>query len=76
MCDLVAYRLDNPNHLNDPVYGEMLMHTFDAISQNLHAGYARFHLRWVTQWLTANRQYRKAYEILNDFPGSPAFKVT
>jgi hypothetical protein len=62
--------------LNDPVYGEMLMHTFDAIRQNLHAGYARFHLHWVTQWLTANRQYRKAYEILNDFPGSPAFKVT
>lgn len=75
MCDLVAYRLDHPDHLNDPGYGEMLMNTFEAIRQNLHAGYARFHLRWVTQWLTANRQYRKAYEILNDFPGSPAFKL-
>lgn len=75
LCRLVEYRLEHPDHLNDPAYGQMLMSTFDAVRHNMHAGYARFHLRWVTQWLTANRQYRKAYEILNDFPGSPAFKL-
>ena len=74
LCRLVEYRLEHPEHLNDPAYGEMLMSTFEAVRHNMHMGYARFHLRWVTQWLTANRQYRKAYEILNDFPGSPAFK--
>lgn len=75
MCRLISYRLDHPAYLSDPQYGDMLMNTFENIRRNLHAGYARFHLRWVTQWLTANRQYRKAYEILNDFPGSPAFKL-
>ena len=75
MCDLVTYRLEHPDYLSDSAYGQMLMDTFDEIRRNLHAGYARFHLLWVTQWLTANRQYRKAYEILNDFPGSPAFKL-
>lgn len=66
---LVRYRIDHPEYLHDPSYGELLLDTFEKIKRKLHTGYARFHLRWVTQWLTANRQYRKAFEILNDFPG-------
>lgn len=69
MCALVRYRLEKPDHLHDPAYGELLMKTFETITKELHTGFARFHLRWVTEWLTANRQYRRAFEILRDFPG-------
>lgn len=68
MCALVRYRLEHPGYLSDNIYGQLLMDTFGAIQSQLHHGFARFHLRWVTEWLTANRQYRKAYELLRDFP--------
>lgn len=69
MCALVRYRLEHQDYLRDAAYGELLMNTFEKIGKELHFGYARFHLRWVTEWLTANRYYRKAFEILRDFPG-------
>lgn len=68
MLELVRYRLENPEYLQDPYYGNLLLNTFEDIKEHYHAGYVRFHLRWVTQWLTANRQYRKAYELLTCFP--------
>ena len=68
MCAVVRYRLEHLDHLGDPAYGKLLMDTYGAIEKELHSGYARFHLRWVIQWLTANRQYRKAFEILQTFP--------
>lgn len=67
MCDLVRYRLKNKNYLKDPAYGELLLSTFNQIRQKLPMGYARFHLPWVEEWCSANRQYRMAYEILKDF---------
>ena len=68
MCALVRYRLEHPDYLHDPAYGELLMSTYARIEEELPAGFARFHLRWVTEWLTANRQYRKVFEILRTFP--------
>ena len=68
ICALVRYRLEHPDYLHDVKYGEMLLKTYDRIEKELSSGFARFHLRWVTQWLTANRQYRKAFEILQRFP--------
>lgn len=68
MCELVRYRLEHPSYLHDPAYGELLMNTYERIEKELPSGFARFHLRWVTEWLTANRQYRKAFEILHTFP--------
>lgn len=70
MCALVRHRLENPGYLHDPAYGALLLDTFQRIRSELHFGYARFHLRWVTEWLTANRQYRAAYELLLDFPNN------
>ncbi len=67
MCDLVRYRLAHPDHLQDAAYGRLLMDTFRRIRKERHFGFARFHLKWVTQWLTANRQYREAYELMADF---------
>lgn len=68
ICGLVRYRLENPDYLHDPVYGDLLMRTYERIEAELPSGFARFHLRWATEWLTANRQYRKAFEILQRFP--------
>lgn len=68
LCYLVRYRLEHPDYLHDPIYGELLLDTYKKIATDLSFGFKRFHLRWVMEWLTANRQYRKAYEILNSFP--------
>ena len=67
ICELVRYRLEHPGYLHDRQYGELLMSTFRRIRNEKHYGHVRFHLPWVTQWLTANRQYRQAYELLSDF---------
>lgn len=68
ICGLVRYRLEHPDYLHDLTYGDLLMSTYKKIYKELPSGFARFHLRWVTEWLTANRQYRKAFEILQSFP--------
>ena len=70
MCELVRYRLEHPDYLHDPAYGEILLNTYEQIEKELSSGFARFHLPWVTEWLTANRQYRKAFEIIGGFPGN------
>ena len=67
MCELVRYRLEHPGYLHDRQYGELLISTFRRIRNEKHYGHVRFHLPWVTQWLTANRQYRQAHELLSDF---------
>lgn len=67
MCALVRYRLEHPGYLRDTTYGKMLMDTFLVLKQERSLGYARFHLYWVEQWCSANRQYRTAYEIVKDF---------
>ncbi len=68
MCNLVRYRLEHPNYLKDPAYGEMLLSCFDSIKSKLPSGYAGFHLPWVVEWYTATRQYKQVYELLVDFP--------
>ena len=67
MCNLVRYRLEHPNYLHDEAYGKLLMDTFNTLRRERSAGYARFHLPWVEEWCTSNRQYRLAFEILRDF---------
>ena len=68
LCALVRCRLENADYLHDSEYGRLLINTYERIKEELSSGFARFHLRWVTEWLTANRQYRKAFEILQHFP--------
>jgi len=68
MCALVRHRLDRPDYLEDPRYGERLMACFDTCRRKLPSGYAVFHLPWVLEWLEASRQYKRAYQFLLDFP--------
>jgi transcriptional regulator with XRE-family HTH domain len=67
-CDLIGYRLRHEGYLTDPVYGKMLLEHFELCRKTMTAGYAKFHLPRVLEWLTAGRQYKQAYELLTDFP--------
>ena len=68
MCGLVRFRLEHEDYLQCPGYGERLLKLFDSCRRELPIGYASFHLPWVLEWYTANRQYRAAYELVQRFP--------
>lgn len=68
MCALVRYRLMNAGYLRDEAYGKMLLDCFDMCRESLPRGYADFHLPWVSEWYKATRQYKKALELMSDFP--------
>lgn len=68
MCGLVRFRLEHEDYLQHHQYGERLLHVFDRCRRELPIGYASFHLPWVLEWYTANRQYRAAYELVQGFP--------
>ena len=67
MCQLVRYRLTHPGYLRDAAYGSMLTDCFTRMRRELPRGYAGFHLPWMEEWYTANRQYKQAYELYRDF---------
>ena len=73
MCHVVRYRLEHPDYLKDEVYGAMLMDCMTQLRKKLPVGYAAFHLPWMEEWYTANRQYKQALELLKEFPGDLAF---
>ena len=66
---LVRYRLEHPDYLSRDEYGSLLLDTFDRLRKELPSGYAIFHLPWMLEWYKATRQYRKACELLEEFPG-------
>lgn len=68
MLALVRRRLEREDYLRDPAYGERLLRCFRRIRRELPVGYARFHRPWVLEWYKANRQYREAVRLLEDFP--------
>lgn len=68
MLSLVRRRLENPDYLRDADYGAALLDCFERCRRELPIGYAGFHLPWLLEWYTANRQYKLAYEFMNEFP--------
>lgn len=73
MCALVRYRLEHTDYLRHAAYGELLLDCFDLCRRQLPIGYAKFHLPWVLEWYSAARQYKKAAELLMDFPNAHSF---
>ena len=71
MLSLVRRRLENPDYLRDADYGAALLDCFERCRRELPIGYAGFHLPWLLEWYTANRQYKLAYELMNEFPIKP-----
>lgn len=68
MLSLVRRRLENPDYLRDADYGAALLSCFERCRRELPIGYAAFHLPWVLEWYAAARQYKPAYELMNEFP--------
>ncbi len=68
MCEIVRFRLEHEAYLELEAYGHLLLDCFDKLRKTLPIGYAAFHLPWVLEWHTANRQYKKAYDLVTDFP--------
>lgn len=68
MLDLVRLRLSLPQPLKDDGYGTALLECFHRCREELPSGYALFHLPWVIEWFGANRQYKQALELLQEFP--------
>ena len=68
MLRLVRCRLENTDYLHDADYGAALLDCFERCRRELPIGYAGFHLPWLLEWYTANRQYKLAYELMNEFP--------
>lgn len=67
MLEPVRYRLEHPDYLHDAGYGELLTGLFAEIRRVLPSGYARFHLPWMLEWYQANRQYRQAFLLMQEF---------
>ena len=65
---LVRYRLEHPDYLSREDYGALLLDSFARLRRELPSGYAIFHLPWVLEWYKAVRQYKKACELLEEFP--------
>ena len=65
---LVRYRVETPDYLRDERYGTLLTDCFALLRRERGAGYARFHLKWMLEWYKANRRYREACALLEDFP--------
>lgn len=68
LCALVRYRLEHPHYLGDEAYGRLLLDCFTRCRKELPQGYAIFHLPWLLEWYKAARQYKKACELLEEFP--------
>lgn len=64
MCQLIRMRLEDPNYLKDPAYGNLLRTCVRNQKRYLSMGFVNFHTRWLLEWYTANRQYQKAYDAL------------
>ena len=67
LLQLVRYRLEHPDYLTRNEYGTLLLDSFDRLRNELPLGYALFHLPWVLEWYKANRQYKKACELLEAY---------
>lgn len=65
---LVRYRLEHSDYLTHDEYGLLLLDCFTRMQKELPSGYAIFHLPWVLEWYKATRQYKKACDLLEEFP--------
>ena len=68
LLSLVRYRVEHQVYLTQEDYGSLLLESFTCLRRELPSGFAIFHLPWVLEWYKATRQYKKACELLENFP--------
>ena len=65
--DLVEFRLRHRDYLASGEYARLLSDTFAHLKKTMPAGYARFHLPYMLEWLEKQRRYKEAYALVKDF---------
>ncbi len=68
ICRVVQLRLSDVHYLDSEEYGNALLDCFETCKKHLAAGYCIFHMPWMLEWFEHHRQYKRAYELLRDFP--------
>lgn len=63
MCQLVRFRLDDPNYLKNQDYGDLLISCVQRLGALFHMNFVRAHAVYLEEWYVANRQYQKAYDV-------------
>ena len=67
ICDLIRYRLEHPAYIHDAAYGKLLVSFIEMAEEKLSGSFTRFYVSWLEEWCIANRQYRRAYEMLRKY---------
>ena len=67
MLDLVEYRLRHPDYLRDGTYAALMETAFARFRRELPQGFIRFHLPYMLEVLEAERRYKEAYRLLEEF---------
>ena len=67
MLNVVEYRLQHPDCLHEGEYARLLTDCFGYLRENMPQGFTRFHLPYMLELLEAERHYKEAYRLLNEF---------
>ena len=67
LLDLVEYRLRCPDYLRDGTYAALMESAFARFRQELPQGFVRFHLPYMLEVLEAERRYKDAYRLSEEF---------
>lgn len=68
MCEVVAYRLEHEDYLNQPAYEKMLRSCMKHMREQLPRGYEQFHAPYLMEVLEHQRKYKEICSLLKEFP--------
>lgn len=68
LLNLIAFRLKQPDYLSDERYGEILKDCFESFHRDPLSGCESLLIQWMLEWYQAARQYKKAFELLAEYP--------
>lgn len=67
---LVQYRLKHPEYLSENEYGQLLRECYDCLIEEPVGGLEILIVQRLLEWYLASRQYKKAYELLEEYPSA------
>ena len=67
MLEVVQYRIDHEQYLEDAEYHEQIKRLFQLLKTKKPKGFSAFHLKYVLEVLEQERKYKEAYLLLKEF---------
>ena len=67
LLDLVRYRLEPPDYLEDGTYAGMMSRAFARLQAHMGDGFVRFHVPYMLEVLEAERRYKDAYQLTKKY---------